>query len=258
MYIFLTSIGKDNEYMTDELREHIYSLVRRERREKADRIKNQENRDASLAAGILLNAATRIYMEQPVPVIENKLYYYPLNVCADKYDPAYDFELELRVNGKPEFKRNSDRAGKPLPYFNLSHSGKFVVCAVSDKPIGIDIEGGRKVFLKTAKRFFTGAEYQWVCKGYSEPKACEEQETNMHEPQNDEADPKQCERFLRIWTMKEAYSKLSGVGIAHGISQAEFLPDENGKMIMKSAAHEEVRLTEFWCLDYRIAGIEKL
>lgn len=258
MYIFLTSIGKDNEYMTDELRERIYSLVRRERREKADKIKHQESRDVSLAAGILLNAATRIYMEQPILAMENKLYYYPLNVCADKYDSIYDYEMELGFNGKPEFKRTSDRADKPLPYFNLSHSGKFVVCAVSDKPIGIDIEGRRKVFLKTAKRFFTDAEYQWVCKGDNESKACEEQEANMHEPQNDEASQKQYERFLRIWTMKEAYSKLSGMGIAHGISQAEFLPDENGSLIMKSAADGEFRLTEFECLDYRISGIEKL
>ena len=50
--------------------------------------------------------------------------------------------------------------GKPyakgLPVeFNISHSGDMVVCAVDDKPVGIDIEEVRPIDLTVAKRICT-------------------------------------------------------------------------------------------------------
>ena len=40
--------------------------------------------------------------------------------------------------------------------FNISHSGDMVVCAVDDKPVGIDIEKIRPIDLTVAKRICTG------------------------------------------------------------------------------------------------------
>ena len=50
--------------------------------------------------------------------------------------------------------------GKPYPKdlpveFNISHSGDMVVCAVDDKPVGIDIEEVRPIDLTVAKRICT-------------------------------------------------------------------------------------------------------
>lgn len=93
------------------------------------------------------------------------------------------------ANGKPVY-RNSDI------HFNLSHAGNYVVCAVSDKAVGVDIERQRKNVIRVAKRFFTQAECDWIG--------------------NDSL------KFSRIWTLKEAYAKLTGEGIAGTVSKAEF------------------------------------
>ena len=41
-------------------------------------------------------------------------------------------------NGKPEFKEEG------APFFNISHTDNVTVVAVSDRPVGIDIEGEKR------------------------------------------------------------------------------------------------------------------
>ena len=67
----------------------------------------------------------------------------------------------------------------------------------------MDIEHTRKNYLKVARRFFTDNECRWT-----------------GEDEN---------RFLRIWTLKEAYSKYTGQGIALTISDTEFRYEKNDK-----------------------------
>lgn len=43
-------------------------------------------------------------------------------------------EIEKTADGKPRFSE------RPNWHFNLSHSGEFVLCALSDSPVGVDIE----------------------------------------------------------------------------------------------------------------------
>ncbi|MCL0100696.1 hypothetical protein M1N80_02650 [Peptococcaceae bacterium] len=50
--------------------------------------------------------------------------------------------------GKPFLKNTNDL------YFNVSHSGEWVVCAIHHHPIGIDIEQVKKIEIDIAKRFF--------------------------------------------------------------------------------------------------------
>ena len=70
----------------------------------------------------------------------------------------------------------------------------MVVCAVDDKPIGIDIEQIRPIDLKLAKRFCTKQELTYLFDG---------------------ADNKEIlTRFFKLWTAKEAYSKCLGKGLA--------------------------------------------
>lgn len=77
--------------------------------------------------------------------------------------------------------------------FNLSHSGTYAVLAVSDQPIGIDIEKKRHNRANVAKRCFCDEEYRNIMEAESE----EEQDI----------------RFFDYWTMKEAYIKRNGAGL---------------------------------------------
>ena len=104
--------------------------------------------------------------------------------------------------------------------FNISHSGDFVVCAVSDRPVGIDIERVRPIDLKIAKKICTPDEMQYLF---------------GHIPSEDELgiteDREILERFFSLWTQKEAYGKCTGEGLFHkskksGITEA-FIPDDD-------------------------------
>ena len=101
------------------------------------------------------------------------------------------------------------RSGKPyfrdLPvYFNLSHSGEYVLCAVSTEEIGADIQQhcGKDVG-KLARRFFP--EREWTAL----ERAGEERER----------------LFYRLWARKEAYGKLTGKGVADALG-VDLLPGE--------------------------------
>jgi len=77
--------------------------------------------------------------------------------------------------------------------FNVSHSGDMAVCALSDSSVGCDIQLMKPTDAGIAKRFFSEEEKQYVFAG---------------------DDPLEItDRFYRIWTRKEAYTKLTGEGI---------------------------------------------
>lgn len=79
----------------------------------------------------------------------------------------------------------------PGVFFNISHSGKMVVCAVSDKPVGVDIQQITPYKEKTAQRVCNEIELKKIAE--SDDKASE---------------------FTKIWSKKEAFLKKSGDGIA--------------------------------------------
>ncbi len=83
---------------------------------------------------------------------------------------------------------------KPLAdncYVSISHSESMVVVCKSDNPIGIDIEkiDYDRDLKKIAERFYHGKELETF---YESPTA---------------------DIFFKIWTMKEAYSKIDGEGV---------------------------------------------
>lgn len=78
-------------------------------------------------------------------------------------------------------------------YFNISHSGDWILCGVSDSPIGIDVEGRATEFMPIAKRFFTKDEYTYI---------------KCQLPIN------QYDVFCKIWTLKESYIKCVGEGLS--------------------------------------------
>lgn len=115
-------------------------------------------------------------------------------LCAKAYLMLEDMlRTEYRIQHCPEFSYGSN--GKPyfkeLPgiHFNLSHCHKGVACAISDMPVGIDIEE-IQFDEPVAARVFNADEYARI-------KEC--------------ASP--AEKFTELWTTKESYLKLTGQGI---------------------------------------------
>lgn len=105
--------------------------------------------------------------------------------------------------GKPYLTNTSDS------FFNVSHSGDYIVCGLSNKPIGVDVE-------KIGKAPLEVAEY---CFSMDEKKV-------LQEKKGKEAD----RHFYALWTLKEAYLKMIGTGLRN-ISRCSFSIDsENGEI----------------------------
>jgi phosphopantetheinyl transferase len=101
--------------------------------------------------------------------------------------PASKQTYELTPNGKPVCV-----GGPPL---SLSHSRDWVVCALSmDGDVGVDLQfpTAHTQANEIAARYFGPEESDWVRAG-------------------DRA------RFFMLWTLKEAYLKAIGVGVAGGL-----------------------------------------
>lgn len=78
-------------------------------------------------------------------------------------------------------------------HFNLSHSGKWVVCAVDSDMVGIDIEEMKQIDLSIARNYFSGNEYRDL--------------TQLDEE-------KRLSYFFDLWTLKESYIKAVGKGLS--------------------------------------------
>ncbi len=111
--------------------------------------------------------------------------------------------LQTEPGGKPYWKG---------VHFNLSHSGPWVALAVGENPVGVDVECFRenRNVEALAKRHFTPEEQAFV--GNSQ------------------------ERFLRIWTAKEARLKWDGTGLRTSLDSFRVLDDPMGKTWLLSGA----------------------
>jgi len=107
--------------------------------------------------------------------------------------PAPAWRFIEGVNGKPEI----DAAlGRSRLRFSLSHTRGLVACAVGyDDDLGIDVESSDRIMdeLGLAQRFFAAKEVTLLRAIAPEHRR---------------------DAFLRIWTLKEAYIKATGAGLA--------------------------------------------
>ena len=98
--------------------------------------------------------------------------------------------FEYNEHGKPSI------VGHPEICFNLSHCKEAAICAISDQPIGVDVESVRS-FNESLVRY-----------------TMNEDEIRQIESAEDRA-----VAFIRLWTMKEAALKLIGTGISNDVKQ---------------------------------------
>ena len=145
------------------------------RREKLKRQKNALARKQGMGAELLLIKA----LESAAPGLLP-----PLDIVCGK-------------DGKPEL------AGSGI-CFNLSHSGSFAACAVSDSPVGLDIQTERDCNDRLAEKYFTAPERRFLAE--SENKAY---------------------AFTRLWSMKESCVKLLGTGLKTPLSSFSVDPQSN-------------------------------
>ena len=143
--------------MTEEQFNYCLSKVSEQRREKVQKYKFSAGREQSLRAYMLLQRL----LKEEYGIIE----------------PPVFRELE---NGKPVIVGHEDI------HFNMSHCKYAVACAVSNEPVGIDVERiMEKVNDDLAKYVLSDEELKDL--------------TPL--------------KFTRLWTMKEAVVKLTGRGI---------------------------------------------
>ncbi|MEC2463031.1 4'-phosphopantetheinyl transferase superfamily protein [Bacillus cereus] len=98
-----------------------------------------------------------------------------------------DINIYYNAYGKPYIKIEGN-------YFNLSHSGDWVVCAFDSSPVGIDVEIIKLIDLSLVLSFFSTEEAEYVFSIKS---------------QNE-----QINRFYDLWTLKESYIKAIGRGLS--------------------------------------------
>ncbi|MCL2226280.1 MAG: hypothetical protein FWB97_01430 [Oscillospiraceae bacterium] len=107
-------------------------------------------------------------------------------------------EIKKTPNGKPYF------PDRPDIHFSLSHTMSHVMCAISDRLVGCDIEAADREVSNRALRFFASSEEQ-----------------EMFDP-------------LDLWLLKESYIKLIG-GTLATIKQQRF-QKESGRIIPPDAS----------------------
>lgn len=112
-----------------------------------------------------------------------------------------DWRFRIGPWGRPEVE--SPRVGGSA-HCNLAHTDGLVVCVAARKPeVGVDVEPRtrRGSFIDLARRYFSAAESADI-----------------------EAAPKgeRRQRFLAYWTLKEAYFKARGLGLAAGLDRPRF------------------------------------
>ena len=154
----------DIRNLTDSEYDKWYSLMSDEKKKTVDKIRNSDDKKRTVAGEMIARKAISKWCDIP-----------PESIV-----------FETKEHGKPYAKNIKIE-------FNISHSGNMVVCAIDDKPIGIDIEQIRPIDLKLANRF------------------CTEQELKYLFLDNDNNEI--LTRFFKLWTAKEAYGKCIGKGI---------------------------------------------
>ena len=105
-----------------------------------------------------------------------------------------DIHIEYARYGKPYINGNNKIE------FSISHSGNWVVVAISNITVGVDIEEIKHKDSLVIERFFSSNEKDDI---YENIKTSDE-------------------KYYKLWTLKESYMKFTGLGLQVPIEQCVF------------------------------------
>jgi len=108
-------------------------------------------------------------------------------VCTKFGFPNGEIDFDKNDYGKPFIKNRPDF------HYNISHSGDWVICAVDNALVGIDVETVKPMDFGIAKRFFSKEECN---------------DLMMKE------ESQRLAYFFDLWTLKESYIKADGRGMS--------------------------------------------
>ena len=173
-----------------------YLLVPKERREKIDFYRFEKDKKLSAGAFLLLK---KLLSDENIP----------------------NFKIKTGKYEKPYISDNKNI------YFNLSHSGKMVLCAISDRELGVDIEiNDPTIDLNIAKHYFYNSEYENIMNSKNSP-----------------------DEFFRYWVLKESYMKYTGLGMNLKLDSFEIIIEDEIKLKDDS---ENLKFNLFEIKDYKI------
>lgn len=156
-------------YLNDDIArfdfEAALPLLSDQRREQALKFKHEQGRKTCAAAYLLLCEG----LKKEYGITEKPVF-------------------EYGEHGKPVL------VGFPNIHFNISHCREAVICAISDRPVGVDIESLREYKESLVRYTMNDAEIDKITHSANPALA-----------------------FIRYWTMKEAILKLSGEGIRNDL-----------------------------------------
>lgn len=120
----------------------------------------------------------------------------------------------LNENGLSESSLKYSENEKPVAdnlFFNISHAGDYVVGVLSDCEVGCDIEKNNNAPLEVAEHYFYSSELEYIKSADDRNKA-----------------------FFTLWTLKESYMKMTGLGMSLSLDAFEIVPTTNGFILGKS------------------------
>lgn len=138
--------------------------------------------------------------------------------------PAQEQHLAKTELGKPYL------PDYPSLRFSLSHSGSWVVCAVSTQPVGVDVEMPRCT-MAIGKRFFQPCELQGL--------------EQLPELQRQV-------QLNRLWTAKEAFVKALGGGLTIPLNSFTVHLQEQEAILEQNLSPLPYRLHEYGDAQFRI------
>lgn len=150
------SVFDDMSQCTEQEVSRMLSLVSAQRREQALKFKHVFGQFACLKSYLMLSDLTGL--------------------------KAFDFTYN--EHGKPSVSGHAD------VFFSISHCQKAIAVAISDEPVGIDVESFRKADDALLSRTMNSSEIRLINASDNKERA-----------------------FIELWTKKEAVFKLMGTGI---------------------------------------------
>jgi 4'-phosphopantetheinyl transferase len=164
--VFGISLIENDAFL--EQKEKCLSLMDMKKQEKVREMLNQKASQRSIIGEILVRS----------------------EACKRLNIKSRELEFSYNENDKPYIKNSNI-------HFNISHSGDWVMVAISSSPVGIDIEKIRKANMDLAKRYFSDAEVYDL-----------ELLSTL----------KRQSYFFDLWTIKEAYLKMLGKGLTKSLN----------------------------------------